>query len=173
MYFLGSWPQKKKKIIKPPSGCFRWRNPWNELFKMLHFKKHIYCYFWALNEICLSCTLLVLLHLLCSLSVFHFSWLFEQNRAEYRDWGNDITGLQTNRIYCHTNGLKTQRILIASFEHVLMVKTLIYEILLSCHKRHQIFQASKGFSGRFNKHGWANSSANNIWLGKQFQFLHS
>ena len=79
--------------------------------------------------------------------------IFGQNRAEYRNWRNDITGLQTNRIYCHVNGLKTQRILITSFEHVLMVKPLIYEILLSCHKRHQIFQASKGFSGRFNKQG--------------------
>ena len=79
--------------------------------------------------------------------------IFRQNRAEYRNWGNDITGLQTNRIYCHINGLKTQRILITSFEHVFMVKPLINEILLSCHKRHQIFQASKGFCGRFNKHG--------------------
>ena len=43
--------------------------------------------------------------------------------------------------------------LITSSEHALMVKSLIYEILLSCHKRHQIFQASKGFSGSFNKHG--------------------
>ena len=32
-----------------------------------------------------------------------------QNRAEYRNWGKDITGLQTNRTYCHINGLKTQR----------------------------------------------------------------
>ena len=83
----------------------------------------------------------------------YFEVVFGQNRAEYRNWGNDITGLQTNRIYCHINGLKTQRILITSFEHVFMVKPLIYEILLSCHKRHQIFQASKGFSSRFNKHG--------------------
>ena len=83
----------------------------------------------------------------------YFEVVFGQNRAEYRNWGNDITGLQTNRIYCHINGLKTQRILITSFEHVLMVKPLIYEIFLSCHKRHQILQASKGFSDRFNKHG--------------------
>ena len=48
---------------------------------------------------------------------------------------------------------KNTTILITSFEHVFMVKPLINEILLSCHKRHQIFQASKGFSGRFNKHG--------------------
>ena len=54
--------------------------------------------------------------------------VFGQNRAEYRNWGNDITGLQTNRIYCHINGLKTQLILITNFEHVLMVKPLIYEI---------------------------------------------
>ena len=83
-------------------------------------------------------------------------------------------GLQTNKIYCHINGLKTQRILITSFEHVLMVKPLVYEISLSCHKRHQIFHTSKGFSGRFNKHGEVNGSANNIWLGKQFyQILYS
>ena len=82
----------------------------------------------------------------------YFEVVFRQNRAEYRNWGNDITGLQTNRIYCHINGLKTQLILITNFEHVLMVKPLIYEILLSCHKRHYIFQASKGFSGSFNKH---------------------
>ena len=69
----------------------------------------------------------------------YFEVVFGQNRAEYRNWGNDITGLQTNRIYCHINGLKTQRILITSFEHVLMVKPLIYEILLNCHKWHQIF----------------------------------
>ena len=79
--------------------------------------------------------------------------VFGQNRAEYRNRRNDITSLQINRIYCHINGLKTQRILITSFEHVLMVKTFIYEILLSFQKRHQIFQASKGFSGRFIKHG--------------------
>ena len=30
---------------------------------------------------------------------------------------------------------------------------LIFEILLSCHKWHQIFQASKGFRNSFNKHG--------------------
>ena len=65
-----------------------------------------------------------------------------------------MTGLQTNRIYCHIiNGLKTQRILITSFEHVPMVKPLIYETFLSSDKRHQIFQASTGFSGSFNKHG--------------------
>ena len=83
----------------------------------------------------------------------YFEVVFGQNRTEYRNWGNDITGLQTNRIYCHINGLKTQRILITSFEYVLIVKPLIYEIWLSCHKRHQIFQAFKGFSGSFNKHG--------------------
>ena len=77
--------------------------------------------------------------------------VFGQNRAEYRNWGNNITGLQTNRIYCHINGLKTQLILITNFEHVLMVKPLIYEILLSCHKRHQILQVSKRFIGSFNK----------------------
>ena len=64
--------------------------------------------------------------------------------------------------------LKTQLILITNFEHVLMVKPLIYEILLSCHKLHYIFQASKGFSGSFNKPGQVNGSANNIWLGKRF-----
>ena len=37
----------------------------------------------------------------------YFEVVFRQNRAEYRNWGNDITGLQTNRIYCHINGLKT------------------------------------------------------------------
>ena len=83
----------------------------------------------------------------------YFEVVFGQNRAEYRNWGNDITGLRTNRIYCHINGLKTQRFLITSFEHVFMVKPLIYEILLSCHKRHQIFQAFKAFSGSFKKHG--------------------
>ena len=79
--------------------------------------------------------------------------LFGQNRAEYRNWGNNITALQTNRIYCHINGLKTQKFLITSFEHVLMIKPLIYEIWLSCHKRHQIFQAFKAFSGSFKKYG--------------------
>ena len=49
-----------------------------------------------------------------------------------------------------------------------MVKPLIYELLLSCHKQYQIFHAFKGFSGNFNKHGYGNGSANNIWLGKQF-----
>ena len=83
----------------------------------------------------------------------YFEVVFGQNRAEYRNWGNDITGLQTNRIYCHINGLKTQLILITNFKHVLMVKRLIYEILLSCHKLHYIFQASIGFSGSFNKPG--------------------
>ena len=43
--------------------------------------------------------------------------------------------------------------LITSSEHDFMVKPLIYEILLRCHKRHQIFQASKGCRGSFNKHG--------------------
>ena len=87
------------------------------------------------------------------ISDFREKTLFGQNRAEYRNWGNDITGLQTNRIYCHINGLKTQLILITNFEHVLMVKPLIYDILLSCHKLHYIFQPSKGFSGSFNKPG--------------------
>ena len=82
-----------------------------------------------------------------------FEVVFAQNLAEYRNRGNDVTGLQTNRINCHINGLKTQWILITSFEHALVVKSLFYEILISCHKRHQIFQASKGFSGKFNKHG--------------------
>ena len=77
-------------------------------------------------------------------------------------------------MYCHINRLKTQQILITNFEHVLMVEPLIYKILLSCHKQHQIFQASIGFSGSFNKHGYVNNSANNIWLGKQFnQILYS
>ena len=78
--------------------------------------------------------------------------IFVQNRAEYRNRGNDIAGLQTNRIYYHINDFKTQRILITSFEHALLVKPLIYDILLSSHKRHQIFQASKEFSGSFDKH---------------------
>ena len=55
----------------------------------------------------------------------YFEVVFGLNRAEYRNWGNNITGLQTNRIYCHINGLKTQRILITSFEHVLLIKPLI------------------------------------------------
>ena len=76
-----------------------------------------------------------------------------RNQAEYRNRGNYITGLQTNRIYCHINGLKKQGILITRLEHVLMVKPLIYEILLICHKWHQIFQASKRFSRIFDKHG--------------------
>ena len=57
--------------------------------------------------------------------------------------GND-TCLQTNRIYCHINGLKTRRILITSFEHVLMIKALIFELLLRCHKRTKHFRLSKG-----------------------------
>ena len=52
--------------------------------------------------------------------------LFAQNRAEYRNRGNDITGLQTKRIYCHINGLKTQQILITNFEDVLMVENNIW-----------------------------------------------
>ena len=68
--------------------------------------------------------------------------------------------LQTNRIYCHINGLKTQRMVITNFEHVLMIEPLIYKILLSCHKQRQLFQASKGFS--FNKHGYVIDSANNM-----------
>ena len=83
----------------------------------------------------------------------YFEVVLGQNQAEYRNWGNNTMGLQTNRIYCHINGLKTQLILITNFEHVLMVKPLIYEILLSCHKLHYIFEASKGFSGSFNKPG--------------------
>ena len=67
----------------------------------------------------------------------YFEVVFGLNRAEYRNWGNNITGLQTNRIYCHINGLKTQRILITSFEHVHMVKPLIYKILVSSHKQHK------------------------------------
>ena len=90
-----------------------------------------------------------------------------QNRGKYRNRGNDITGLQTNRTYGHINGLQTQRMLITNFEHILMVEPLIYKILLSCHKQHQIFQASKMFSGSFNKHGYVNDSANNVWLGKR------
>ena len=70
--------------------------------------------------------------------------------------------LQTNRKYCHINGLKTQRMVITNFEHVLMIEPLIYKILLSCHKQHQIFQASKGFSGSFNKHVYVIDSANNM-----------
>ena len=42
----------------------------------------------------------------------YFEDVFGQNRAEYRNRENDITGLQTNRIYCNINGLKTLRILI-------------------------------------------------------------
>ena len=64
--------------------------------------------------------------------------------------------------------------LITNFEHVLMVEPLIYKILLSCHKQHQIFQASKGFSGSFNKHGYVNDSENNIRLRNRFnQILYS
>ena len=79
------------------------------------------------------------------------------------------------------NGLKTQWMLITNLlitkmnaEHVLMVEPLIYKILLNCHKQHQIFQASKGFSGSFNKRSYVNDSTNNIRLGKQFnQLLYS
>ena len=80
----------------------------------------------------------------------------------------ETTDLQTNRIYCHIYGLKTQWMLIKNFERALMVEPLIYKTLLSCHKQHQIFQASKGFSDNFNKHGYVNDSANNVWLGKRF-----
>ena len=79
--------------------------------------------------------------------------LFMQTKAEYRNGGIDITSLQTNTMYRQINGLKIQWILITSFEHFLMVKPLNCEILLSCHKLHQIFQASRGFSVSFNKHG--------------------
>ena len=80
------------------------------------------------------------------------SGLFVQNRAEYRNWENNITNLQTNIIYCHINGLKIQWNLITSFEHVLLVKILIYELLLCSLKWEQIFQTFKGFSDSFNKH---------------------
>ena len=64
--------------------------------------------------------------------------------------------------------------LITNSEHVLMFEPLIYKILLSCHKQHQIFQASKGFGGSFNKHGYVNNLANNIWLDLWFnQILYS
>ena len=72
-----------------------------------------------------------------STNKFLDSLLFLENRAEYKNGGNNIMGLQTNRICCHINGLKTQQILIAS---------LIF-------RHHQIFQAFEGFSGSFNKHG--------------------
>ena len=36
-----------------------------------------------------------------------FEVVFAQNLTEYRNRGNDVTGLQTNRINCHINGLKT------------------------------------------------------------------
>ena len=71
---------------------------------------------------------------------------------------NGFTNQQN--ILSHINGLKTKWILIASLEHVLMAKSLKMS--------HQIFQASKGFSRGFNKHGKVNGSVNNIWLGKQF-----
>lgn len=77
-----------------------------------------------------------------------------------------MTGLQTNRIYSLINGLKTQKISITSFEHVFIVKRLIYKLLLCCHitkylvtKWYKIFQAFKGFSGSFNKHDQVNGSA--------------
>ena len=38
----------------------------------------------------------------------YFKDEFAQNRAEYRNRGNDITDLQTSRIYCHINGLKAR-----------------------------------------------------------------
>ena len=50
--------------------------------------------------------------------------LFMQTKAEYRNGGIDITSLQTNTTYRQINGLKTQWILITSFEHFLMVKPL-------------------------------------------------
>ena len=87
----------------------------------------------------------------------YFEDVFAQKRAEYKNREKDIVGLQTKRIYCHINGLKIQQILITSSKHVLMVKLLIYEILLNCHKWHQIFQAFKWFS-EFQQ----------TWLGQQF-----
>ena len=45
----------------------------------------------------------------CQKDLEYHQHIFGQNRAEYRNWGKDITGLQTNRTYCHINGLKTQR----------------------------------------------------------------
>ena len=44
-------------------------------------------------------------------------------------------------------------------QHVLMVKHLIYELLLCCHKLQKIFQAFEGFSGSFNKLDQVNGSA--------------
>ena len=37
----------------------------------------------------------------------YFEIVLGHNQAEHRNWGNNITGLQTNIIYCHINGLKT------------------------------------------------------------------
>ena len=65
--------------------------------------------------------------------------VFVQNQAELRNGGNDVMGLQANQIYYHINGLKTQQTLLTILEHVLMVKPLIYELLLCCHKWYQIF----------------------------------
>ena len=97
-------------------------------------------------------------------------------RAESRriqKLGKRYKGFTNQQNIFHINGLKTRRILIASLEHVLMLEPLIYKILLSCHKQHQIFQASNGFSGSFNKHGYVNGSANNKWLDTRFNQTRS
>ena len=61
-----------------------------------------------------------------------------------QNWAEETIRAYKPTIYCHINGLKTRRILITSFEHVLMVKPLIFELLLRCHKRTKHFRLSKG-----------------------------
>ena len=71
LYSLGSWPQKENSdFVEPLSVCFRWGNPLNEMFKMFHFRTSLWLllnFKWNLPLF----QLLLLLHLLCSLSFLH------------------------------------------------------------------------------------------------------
>ena len=76
MYFLGSWPQVQKfHFLESLSGCFRWRNSWNEMFKIIFYGTHLCGYLWILNEIHL-CVLVVLVAsvVLVALVAFLYAW---------------------------------------------------------------------------------------------------
>ena len=54
LFFRFLITNEKGHFIEPSSGCFRWRNPWNKMFKMFYFKTHLCGYFRTLNEIYLA-----------------------------------------------------------------------------------------------------------------------
>ena len=74
--FLGSWPKVQKfHFLESLSGCFRWRNPWNKMFKIIFYGTHLCGYLWILNEIHL-CVLVVLAAsvVLVALVAFLYAW---------------------------------------------------------------------------------------------------